>query len=247
VVLDNPSILEVDIEQAAKRDLRLLDEAGREVKPAFAGTSRPNLRRYAMLQGSFLLVVSNAEAAAAEVVLRTRTARTMLEPEAPGDLTRTFGDWAVGLSSAQGRKVCFAYTTATEGSSVRRLQRPVIWFSTESEKDAPLVHFVDDARFYRNPGSARASVAVSGQTSNAVVLSEIEGRLVPAQTNAAGRPVLSDASIRGFTLGRSIAITGTDETGRDSRVVYSLIGYKQAITSMATLCDRPELAQKLVW
>lgn len=89
--------------------------------------------------------------------------------------------------------------------------------------------------------------AVAHETLASVSLSEIEGRLVPAQKNAAGRPILSDASIRGFTLGRSMVLTGVDEKGRDSRIVYSLVGYKQAITSMTTICGRPELAQKLVW
>jgi hypothetical protein len=247
MAFEEPSILEVDIEQSVKRTLVLLDGSGREVRPAFVGSGRPNLRRYALAQGRYVLIVANPESAATDFVLRTRTARTMLEPEPPGDLTRTFGDWAVGISSAQGRRVCFAYTTAGGDSAVRRLQRPVIWFSTESEKEAPLAHFVDDARFYRNPVSTRAVVAAAGQALAPISLSEIEGRLVPAQLSAAGQPVLSDASIRAFTLGRAMVLTGTDEQGKDSRVVYSLIGYRQAITSMATLCGRPELAQKLVW
>jgi len=247
IVLNETSILELDIEQIEKRKIVLLDTGGREIPPAFTGTSRPNLRRYADLQGSYVLLIANDASAESGFVLRSRSSTTMLEPEPPGELTRTFGDWAVGVSTAQERKVCFAYTTATHGSTVSRLQRPVIWFSIDSDKDSPLIHFLDDSRFYAKPSSARAAVISSGQSQFPINLSEMGGKLVPAQKDAAGRTILSNESIRGFTRGRSMLLTGMDEKGRDGRVIYSLMGYKQAITAMAATCGRPELADKLVW
>ena len=247
IVLNEPSILELDLEQLEKRKISLLDQSGQEIAPSFMGASRPNLRRYAKLQGNFVLLIANDASTTSDFVLRSRSSTTMLEPEPPGELTRTFGDWAVGISTAQGRKVCFAYTTATEGSTVSRLQRPVIWFSIDSDKDSPLIHFLDDARFYSKPGSTRAAVMASGQSQFPINLSEMSGKLVPAQKDAAGRTILSNESIRGFTRGRSMMLAGMDENGRDGRVVYSLMGYKQAISSMAATCGRPELADKLVW
>jgi hypothetical protein len=247
ILMDEPSILELDLEQIEKRKITLLDQSGQEIAPSFTGASRPNLRRYAKLQGNFVLLIENDASTTSDFVLRSRRSTTMLEPEPPGELMRTFGDWAVGVSTAQGRKVCFAYTTATEGSTVSRLQRPVIWFSIDSDKGSPLVHFLDDARFYAKPGSTRAAVMASSQSQFPITLSEMGGKLVPAQKDAAGRTILSNESIRGFTRGRSMVLAGLDENGRDGRIVYSLMGYKQAISSMAATCGQPELADKLVW
>ncbi|KLK91350.1 hypothetical protein AA309_21115 [Microvirga vignae] len=74
--------------------------------------------------------------------------------------------------------------------------------------DSPLIHFLDDARFYSKPGSARAAVMTSGQSQFPINLSEMGGKLVPAQKDAAGRTILSNESIRGFTRGRSMVRTG---------------------------------------
>jgi len=248
--LPSDRVLEFDLEQEPARTMAMYDAvSGREIMPAFVGDgNRPNLRRFFLPGGQYLLKVGIGNAARSDFILRSRGGVGILEPEPPGQLLREYGAWSVGVQISNGQRVCYAFTTATEQSRVQRLQKPVIWFSIPENKDATVLHFLDVAQFYSERSTFSASVFSRGlQQISTIAVSKVDGRLMSVQRGSRGENILNVEGLQGFTRGTRLRLRGTDMSGKPSEVFYSLVGYRQAITSMAHNCGRPEIAESLVW
>jgi hypothetical protein len=225
------------------------------------GTARINLRRYRLPAGQYELRVTPEERGRHDFVLATRAASTssMLEFEPTGRLTRRFNDWFAGERmlppgpGGQPGKICYAYTQAMEVSPAGwREQRPYIWIAINGDpKIQEIAHFIDDATRYDRDAGVKVNFEDQGGAFRPLGVKAIKrgqsAWFEPAATNARGDAILDRESVRAYTQGHSIVVSGRTAEGKPAEVRYSLVGYRGAINAAALNCGRADLAQDLVW
>jgi hypothetical protein len=225
------------------------------------GTARINLRRYRLPAGQYEFRVAPEERGKHDFVLSTRAASTtsMLEFEPTGRLTRRFNDWFAGervLDAPPGGrpgKICYAYTQAVEVAPAGwREQRPYIWIAINGDpKIQEIAHFIDDATRYNADSGVKASFEDQSGSLRPLNVKAIKrgptAWFEPATTNAKGEAILDRDSVRAYTQGQSIVLSGRTAAGKPAEVRYSLVGYRGAINAAALNCGRADLAQDLVW
>jgi hypothetical protein len=243
-------VVEFDLErERGSRPLTLFTANGAEISPAFVGNAaRPNLRRFSLGPGEYFLRMGQSGTQNPDgYVLRARSTDLILEPEPPGELLRNFGEWSVGVINNGPVRSCYAYTTASSGSRIDRLQKPVMWFAITNEPSAPVLHYLDFRQFYRDQSQISAQVWSRSQMLRTInVQTREDGLVIPIERTASGASVLSVEGIRSYTQGSTLRIRGTTPSGAASEVVYSLVGYTQSMNAMAVNCGRPDLIQSLV-
>jgi hypothetical protein len=248
------SFVELDVQRlsgnSAVFGVSLLDGDGSTVRPLFEGKARPNLKRFRLPPGKYEARLSTEGRGKHEYLFSSRAVDIgrMLEPEAPGRLTRRFQDWYVGETRRGTNRVCYAYTTAMEVAPVGwREQRPIIWLSMSDNADEPLNHMLDDIQRYESGGPVRATIEGLDGGVKPLQVRALNAHIQPFQMNAGGQAILNRDAIRGYTLGSSIELNGTVAGGGPSRIKYSLIGYRSAVNAAAIACGRRDLANDLVW
>jgi hypothetical protein len=249
------SFVEFDVVKTSGRQIAFKPELfganGMPVDAFPPGRARVNLRRYRLPPGAYEMRVTPEERGRHDFVVATRAASTssMLDFEPIGRLTRRFNDWFAGERQIGGSRVCFAYTQATDVSpNGWREQRPYIWIAINGDpKIQEIGHFIDDATRYSDRDDPKVSFEDQGGTSRPLTTKVLGGTIQPAIANARGEAILDRESVRGYTQGASIRVSGTTPDGKPAEVRYSLIGYRSAINAAALNCGRPDLAQDLVW
>jgi hypothetical protein len=240
--VDTPSIVEIDLKNPKdqKIEYELLNSAGDLVPPDFRGKLRVNLTRYRLSEGIYFAKISvNSEVT--DYSFRFRRSTTQLVSEAPGTLIRQYGDWLVGEQVVEGRKACFAYTSATDESVTNRLQRPILYFALREGTSDPLAHKVDNVSFYDPKFPIGAVIYGRGKEIAKTELYPFStGELAPMEIKN-GEKMSSLQFQRGYTDGSSMLITGRDPRGNDTQVVYSLRGYRFAVNAIAENCNRPDV------
>jgi hypothetical protein len=237
--LVQPRVIEFDLEQESARPITLLAANGIEVKPSFVGNAvRPNLRRFSLGAGEYFLRLGPGDSQIGKgYVLRARSSDRILEPEPPGELLRNFGDWSVGVINNGPVRACYAFTTASAASRIERLQKPVMWFSITNEPGSKIVsHYLDLKQFYREQAPITAQIWSRAQMLSAVNVRPQAELILPVEHSA----------FRGYTQGSTFRMRGTAPSGSASEVVYSLVGYRQAMNAIALNCGKPDLVQSLV-
>lgn len=240
--LDLPSIVEIDLKNPNNQKItyELLNAAGEPVPPDFRGKLRINLTRYRLAEGIYYAKIE-VTPEVSDYSFRFRRSETQLVSEAPGTLIRQYGDWLVGEQMVDGRKACFAYTSATDESVTNRLQRPILYFALREGTNDPVAHKVDNASFYDPNASIHAVIYGRGrEIATADLHSFSTGELAPMEIKN-GQKMSSLDFQRGYTDGSSMLITGKDTAGNDSKVVYSLRGYRFAVNAIAENCKRSDV------
>lgn len=254
------SYVEVDIPTASIRGPQLalpVDVLGPNKAPLktihIANPSRPNLRRYKLAAGDYMIRVAGAGPAAQDFQLRARAVATneMLMPEAPGRLLRRFQDWyaSVAEDPRTGQRTCYAYTAAQEaGPRYWREQAPFILLQASSAGTGELQHLIEDKRYYK-PGAPFEAVINEGGAARRLSASPSEaGNFIrPMKLGSNGQPVLDMDAVAGYNKGTTLEISGTTPDGRPAHVIYSLQGYRAAVNAMSLECGRRDLANALVW
>jgi hypothetical protein len=222
---------------------------GMPIKALFEGKARPNLRRYRLQPGDYEVRLTTEGQGRHEYVFSSRAVDIgrMLEPEAPGRLTRRFQDWYAGETRRAGKKVCYVFTTAMEVAPVGwREQRPIIWLSLSEDASEPLNHMLDDVQRYSPNKPVKAMVEGEGGL-RPLEVKALNTHLQPVTMNAAGQAVLNRDAIRGYTVGSMIELRGETLDGKPAQIRYSLLGYRSAVNAAALNCNRPDLTRDLVW
>lgn len=249
------SFVEFDVAKIGPRQIgfkpELFGSNGMPIDSFSPGRARINLRRYRLLPGQYELRITPEERGRHDFVLSTRAVSTssMLEFEPVGRLTRRFNDWLVGERQIGRGRVCFAYTQAMEVEPAGwREQRPYIWIAINGDpKVQEIGHFIDDSTRYDEKAELKVSFEDQGGNLRPLSVKNLGGAIVPAVENAKGEPILDRESVRGYTQGASIVVSGKAPDGKTAEIRYSLIGYRSAINAAAIACGRPDLAQDLVW
>jgi hypothetical protein len=186
--------------------------------------------------------------------LRTRGSLDVLPPEPAGRITRTVGDWMVGVRETPKGRTCFAYTPAAQVSPVSwRLLAPSLIFQMTPDGDEVAQRF-DVAQEYADANSVRASVTLAGGQSQPLPLANSQGGLSAASACASGQGVcLNTDMLRNLTRGSRVTLTGRPRAGvklnpgqQAGSVSYSLNGYQAAMYAMAFECGRRDFANSLV-
>jgi hypothetical protein len=216
-----------------------------------ANPSRPNLRRFRVPSGQYVIRIASTAPTPQEYQLRARAVDTsdMLMPEAPGRLIRRFQNWYASVveDPASGKRTCYAYTAATEaGPTNWREQAPFILLSAESEGSGAIQHLLDDKRYYRPGAPIEASVTEGGDVR--LLNASAPGNFIrPMKEGSNGQPILDMDAVAGYNKGTTLELNGTTPDGRPAHVVYSLQGYRAAVNAMSLECGRRDLANALVW
>lgn len=241
-VLEEPSIVELDLQTAEATPLAysLITSDDQPVEPDFRGKLRPNLTRYRLPAGVYYAKVEpNLDIA--DYYFRFRRSSKELVVEAPGTLLKQFGDWLVGEQVVDGRKACFAYTSATDESVTNRLQRPILYFALREGTNDPIAHKVDSIQFYNPDAPITAHIFRKGQE---IARSDLHpfstGELAPLVVKK-GQTLTNPEFQRGYTDGSVMAIDGETPEGDRSEVVYSLRGYRFAVNAIAENCNRRDV------
>jgi len=252
--LERESFVEFDVQrlsgasQIVTPDLAGSD--GMPIKAMFEGKARPNLRRYRLMAGQYELRLASEGQGKIEYVLSSRAVDIgrMLEPEAPGRLTRRFQDWYAGEMRRAGRKVCYVYTAAMDVAPVGwREQRPIIWLSMSDDPAEPLNHMLDDVQRYNPDRPVKAMFEAEGGAMRPLEVKALSAHIQPVALNAAGHAVLNRDAVRSYTLGTMIELSGETRESQPAAIRYSLLGYRSAVNAAALNCGRSDLARDLVW
>jgi hypothetical protein len=251
--LTTPSIVEIDVPVVNGKVVEMkplvTDVAGRPQQNVNPRGERVNLRRFRLEPGGYTINIDNPGRTRHEFTLSARAASVndMLLPEPPGRLTRQFEDWYVGEMLRGKQKYCYAFTAAKQVSPGGwREQTPVIWMGITDERQSPLSHYLDLADRYASDGELSATI--NGPDGGIALSIGPVGRHVnPVQPGKTGAPVLDRDAIRAYTRGGELELKGKSTDGRETRIAYSLSGYRSAASAMAMGCNRLDLARDLVW
>jgi hypothetical protein len=252
--LDRESFVEFDVQRLSGASQIITPDLaganGMPIKASFEGKARPNLRRYRLPPGQYEVRLQTEGAGRTEYVFSSRAVDIgrMLEPEAPGRLTRRFQDWYAGEMRRAGKKTCYVYTTAMEVAPVGwREQRPIVWLSMSEDESEPLNHMLDDGQRYQPNKPVKAIFEGEGGQTKPLEVKALSSHIQPVAMNAAGQAILNRDAIRGYTLGSMIELRGETPDGQPTTIRYSLLGYRSAVNAAALNCGRADLARDLVW
>jgi hypothetical protein len=258
--LKSEAVIEMDITEIQGPEpprLNLFSADGREVVGEAPSTTKPNLRRYRLAGGSYLVQLAASPSAAADFTLRTRGSADVLTPEAAGRVTREVGDWVVGVVERPGaERVCYAFTPAMAVSPIHwRTQAPTLLFQMNGSDDNVSQRF-DIATNYSLQTPIIGTVQLPGNQTLSMQLAATEGGPVQAvgQCSDGTERCMRNDMIQSLTRGSRITVSGRPRPAAPGArplpdkgsVQYSLNGYQAAMYAMAFECGRKDFADNLV-